>query len=322
MVFLLNLYQATFYLSTVLLAITIAVFVLAVSLLGRAVRISIVEQERNQKEVLSRNRDSMKKLREQFQKATKGQSQPNINSIQKNINRIIWRQRLSRLKLIWICIKPNFLQVPLGVLLPGSLFIIAIASSNLAIYFESSSHNTALIFWYTSILTMIIGTIVIILTLRVTQSVAITSEETSRVREKEVFISALQEYEESKKPVLLLGFSTEQPPFTLSIDQNKEIEFTIYLSKGDIARKPEVHFFAPLEFEFPGQKSLIQPDTYDTIGGHRSTAVKFIDCKPQTNLRNKLSIKAPSQSGKYVLYYQISCELFVGNKSAFTVIVE
>lgn len=316
------LYQATFYLSTVLLAVTITVFVLAVSLLGRAVRISTVEQEKNQKEVLSISQASMRELEERFKKASKDQSQPDITSIQKSINRIKSLQRRSRLKLLWICIKPNFLRVPLGVLLPGLLFIIAIASSALAIYFESTSHITALSFWYVSMVVMIIGTIFIILTLVVTQSVSVTSEETSHVRQKEVFISALREYDESQKPILILEFSNEQPPFTLSVDQQKEIDFSIRLTRGDIARKPEIWFFAPAEFGFPGKETRIQPATLPKIGGYISTAFNFKDCGQGVTLSGKLLIKAPSQPNKYLLYFQVMSELFVGDDFSFEVRVE
>lgn len=315
----LTLYQATFYLSTLFLAITITVFILAVSLLGRAVRISTVEQEKNQKEILSRNKASMEELKE---KASKGQFKPDIASIQKSINIIKRRQRFSRLKLWWICIKPHFLEVPLGVLLPGSLFIISIASSALAIYFESSSHDTALSLWYTSIVIMIIGAIFIIFILRVTQSVALTSEEISHVRQKEVFTSALHEYYESQKPELVLEFYAEQPPFTLSVDQQKEIDFNITLSKSDIARKPVIWFFAPAEFDFPGKGTIIQTRMSSTTGGYRSTTFEFKDCTKGVFLTGKLLIKAPSQPNKYVLYYQVMSELFVGDEFPFEVRVE
>lgn len=62
-------YQATFFLSIALLAIVITVFVLAVSLLGRAVRISIEEQVQSEQDGLKRSQSEIANLTEQFKRA-------------------------------------------------------------------------------------------------------------------------------------------------------------------------------------------------------------------------------------------------------------
>lgn len=312
-------YQATFYLSIVLLAILITLFVLAVSLLGRAVRISIDEQEKAEQASLSRSQSEIQDLSKQFKKAEKSHIQPDIDRIQKSIKKIKWSQRFSKIKLRWICIKPKFLGVPLGVILPGSLFLVSIVTSTLAIYFESSSHNTALSLWYISLITVIMGMINILLTLRVTQSVAITSDEISYLRQKELMKSALIEVEEVKTPSLEFSFSDENPPFDIGADQQKNIDFHIHLTKGYPARNIGVMFFVPEGFGFPGHTTHKQPISVQTVAGLLSASVNFDYCTTSFDPASSINIKAPSNQGAYKAWYKVGCDRFDGELQSFDI---
>lgn len=312
-------YQATFYLSVVLLAILITLFVLAVSLLGRAVRISIDEQEKTEQASLSRNQSEIQDLNKQFKKAEKAHIQPDIDRIQKSINKIKWSQRFSKIRLRWICIKPKFLGVPLGVILPGSLFLVSIVTSTLAIYFESSSHNIALSLWYISLITVIMGIINIFLTLRVIQSVAITSEETSYLRQKEMMKSALIEAEEVKIPSLEFLFSYENPPFDIGADQQKNIDFRVHLAKGDTARNISSMFFVPEGFSFPGHATHKQPPSVKTVAGLLSASINFDCCTKGFDTSSSINIKAPSNQGVYEAWYKVGCDRFDGELQSFEI---
>ena len=312
------LYQSTFFLALALLAIVITLFVLAVSLLGRAIRISIEEQEKTEKDQLARSQNETRELNKQFTRASKKHVQPDIDRIQKSINKIKWYQRLSKLKLRWIRIKPNFLRVSLGVLSPAALFIIAIATSALAIYFESESHDTAISLWYTSLITLILGIANMLLTLRVTQSVAITSEETSYLRQKEMMISALTSVEEGKIPAFVLSFD-ENIPFNIISGQNKTIPFRIQLIKGTIARKPKAMFFLPEGFSAPAHAVFKQWDQIPEIGGLQSFECEFTDCTQAFNPTGKITITASPEKGSYEVMYKLGSEEFNGELERFTV---
>lgn len=56
-----SIYQLTFFLAVALLAIVITVFVLAVSLLGRAVKLSVEEQEKAEKDRKKDTENEIKK---------------------------------------------------------------------------------------------------------------------------------------------------------------------------------------------------------------------------------------------------------------------
>lgn len=312
-------YQATSYLSIALLAIVITVFVLAVSLLGRAVRISIEEQEKFEEDGLKRSQSEIADLTEQFKRAGDKNEQLDMDRIQKSINKIKWRQRFSKMKLRWISIKPKFLGVPLGVIFPSLLFLVAFISSAFAIYFESSSHSMALSLWYTSLITILIGTTNILLTLRVTQSVAITSEETSYLRQKEMMKSALIEVEEAKKSSLILIFQSEQPPFDIESDQQKKFDFRIHLNKGDVAVHLTVMFFVPDGFIFPGRHSYKQELFVGTVGGLLSSEINIERCTKAFDQVDEIIIKAPSKKGSYKAWYKVGCDSTDGEFVSFKI---
>lgn len=312
-------YQATVYISIALLAIVMTVFVLAVSLLGRAVRISIEEQVKFERNGLEKSQSEIANLTEQLKKAVETNEQPNMDRIQKSINKIKWRQTFSKLKLRWISIKPKFLGVPLGVIVPGLLFLVAFFSSTFATYFEPSSHSMALSLWYTSLITILIGIINILFTLRVTQSVAITSEETSYLRQKEMMKSALIEVEEAKKPSLILQFQNEQPPFDIVSNQQKVIAFTIHLDKGDIAVHPRVMFFVHEGFKFPGHRSHKQPLTVKKVGGLLSSIIDFQRCTKAFDEIGRITIGAPSEKDSFEAWYKVGCDSYDGEFIPFKI---
>ncbi len=313
------LYQATFWLSLALLAIVITVFVLAVSLLGRAVRISVEEQEKAEQDNLTRNQREILELNVRLNEATENNEKPDIDSLQKSINKIKRHQRYLNWKLRWICIKPKLLRVPLGVILPGTLFVAAIFLSTSAIYYDSSSHETALWLWYSSLATTTIGMIIIVFTLRVTQSVSASTDEASLIRQKEMLKSAMIEVEEEKKPYLEFGFQYEQPPFKIISDQEKQINFYIHMTKGDIARKPRVMFFAPEGFVFPSRTVHKQPNNVGTVGGYLSTTFDLSDCTGAFDSSDSIIIKAPPKKGSYRLWYKVTCERFRGELESFDI---
>lgn len=241
-----------------------------------------------------------------------------MDRIQKSINKIKWRQRFLKLKLRWISIKPKFLGVPLGVIFPGLLFLIAFFSSTFAIYFESSSHSMALSLWYTSLITILIGTINLFLTLRVTQSVAITSEETSYLRQKEMMVSALLDVEERKRPSFTLGFR-ESMPINIKSDEVLAINVYIHLTSGTIARKARAMVFLPKEFEAIGHTIFRQPDHLDMFGGLDSFQITFNDCTRAFDPSETINIKAPSEKRAYEILYKLGSEEFDGQIEKFTV---
>lgn len=313
------LYQSTFWLALALLAIVITVFVLAVSLLGRAIRISVEEQERVEQEKRKSSSEQITKLNSQLNEAAKKEGQPDIDSLKKNINDLQKQLRLANWRLRWICFKPKLLRVTWGALFPASLFVISIVTSSLAIYYDPTSHDIALSLWYTSIFFIILGIILIILTLTVTQDVAASTDEASFIRQKEMMKSALFEVEEAKKPSLILKFLNEQPPFDIVSNQEKVIDFFLHLDKGDIAVHPRVMFFVPEGFMFPGHSFYKQSLSVRIVGGLLSATINFERCAKAFDEINKITIVAPSEKDSYEAWYKVGCDSYDGELIPFKI---
>ena len=81
-------YQLTFYLSLALLAIVITVFVLALSLLGRAVRISSEEQQKAEQERQERNQAQLGIIQGKLDTTKADEKHPDIESLTKSLREL------------------------------------------------------------------------------------------------------------------------------------------------------------------------------------------------------------------------------------------
>lgn len=312
------LYQSTFWLALALLAIVITAFVLAVSLLGRAIRISVKEQETVEQEKRESSSEQIKKFNSQLNEAIEKDEQPDIDSLKKQINDLQKQLRHANWRLRWICFKPKLLRVTWGALFPASLFIISIVTSSLALFYDPSSHSIALFLWYTSICFITLGSILIILTLTVIQDVASSTDETSFIRQKEMMKSAMVEVEEEKKPGIEVIFN-KQLPFDLISTQPTEIAFRLTMTKGYIAKSTKIMFFAPKGFDFPGLPTLIQQDWVADVAGHLSTQLDIGDYIKGFDPFRILKITSPPEKGSYQLWYKVVSEAFNGVLTPFEV---
>ena len=80
-----SVYQLIFFLAIALLAIATTVFVLAVSLLGRAVRLSVEEQTEAEERRKKDTENEIKKIQENLDQA-KSQGRLNVGDLTKNLN--------------------------------------------------------------------------------------------------------------------------------------------------------------------------------------------------------------------------------------------
>jgi uncharacterized membrane protein (DUF106 family) len=113
-------FEALFFIAIGLLAITITVFVLAVSLLGRAVKLSLEEQERTESERKADSERTRTELKEKLEQATYDRESL-VKSLKEYKKKIEKHDRTLR----WIRWKPNLLKVKWGVFIPCFLFIVA-----------------------------------------------------------------------------------------------------------------------------------------------------------------------------------------------------
>ncbi len=315
-----SVYQLTFFLSLVLLAIVITVFVLAVSLLGRAVKLSVQEQIRAEERRKQDTQNEIKKMVGKLKKA-KAKGRIDIGDLTKSLKDLQNRDSRHKWKLRWIRIKPKLLTANGGALIPGALFLIAVIFSGLALDQPSETATASLYMWI-SLIALGIGICFVCLTLKVIQGVAITSEETAFMREVEVFKTGLRAFEEEKEPKLALEFLSEEPPLHIEPSEEKELEVGLKLTHGLIARNPEVFFMAPKGFDFPDKNTWFQSEDRKALAGNITASVGFRNCRPELVYIGTINIKAPEEKGIYNLWYYIKCEDFDSGYHKFEAVVD
>lgn len=315
-----SIYQLIFFLAIALLAIVITVFVLAVSLLGRAVKLSAQEQTEAEEKRKKDTENEIKKIQDKLKKA-KAAGRVDVKDLTRSLQDLESRDTRHKWKLRWIKIKPKLLTASWGALIPGALFLISAIFSGLAFNQLGETATVSLYMWI-SLIALGIGICFVCLTLKVIQGVAITSEETAFVRQKDMYKAALIEFEEEKTPHLELAFVDEEPPFQIEAGKEKTIQFVVGLTRGEIARKPKVTFLAPSGFYFPRKETWLQPKNKQHIGGYITCRFDFSDISGSAQSMGKLKIKAPSQADTYNLKYIISCEKFESDHKEFAVEVK
>lgn len=313
-------YQSMFFLAIALLAISITVFVLAVSLLGRAIRLSVEEQERAEKDRKKDTESEIKKIQDKLEQA-KAAGRVDVGDLSQSLQDLERKDSKHKWKLRWIKIKPKLLKVSWGALIPGAFFLTAIVLSALALYWVREATIASIYMWL-AVASMLIGICFVCLTLKVIEGVAVTSEEISLLRQKDILKTALKEHEEEKRPKLALQFEEKQPPFHIKAGEQMTIEFGLHFVQGEIARKLGAYIFAPSGFEFPGKHTWVQGKHVGEVTEHVTTGFEYGDCTSGIAPARNLIIKAPSKTGKFKLKYKIVCEGFDGDIEKFNVVVE
>lgn len=315
-------YQITCLVSLGLLGIVVAIFVLAVTQVGRATESASREQQNKMLQKKEVNLKQIEVIQGQLEKAKEAgkideselskeleKTKEELKSYDNEIKRIQERVVMIRRKG--------------AVIYPGACFILALAlslaSSGLA---ESQNLLTlALWLWIISIGILIFGMYRVFRTLGAIEEVTITSGEAVD-KLPEAVKSALRELEEEKKPELELEFTNEKPPFSYKVGEERAIVFGTRVTKGTIARNASVVFFAPPGFDFPGMDKAVQSKDIARVGGYLTAYFNFERCTRPIKLSEEIRIKAPNSAGKYILLYRISCdEGFDSDYNSFEVIV-
>lgn len=314
-------FEALFYFAVGLIAITVTIFVLAVSLLGRAIKLSVQEQTIAEERSKKDTDDEIQELQEELEKA-KAECQLSPEVLIRKLQKLESKQRRHKQKLFWIKLKPKLLTTIGGVFIPGIFFILSIIFSLIARHELSQSISAATsTYLFLTILFMVIGILYICLILRVIQGVAITTEETAFTIQKEVFKEALLEIDEAKKPTLFLEFSDSKPPFHVVADSEFTIDFSVGLNKGQVAKNSVIAFWTPAAFKFPeGTKKL--PTRYKKYAEHTSCRLDVGELRFPFDTLLSIKLTTPSEPGKYMCVYRLYCEGFNSEYKEFDIIVE
>jgi predicted PurR-regulated permease PerM len=309
-----------FFLAIALLAITVTVFVLAVSLLGRAVKLSTQEQISAEQKRKKDTETEIKKIQDRLEKA-KSEEKVKVEELVKNLRDLEEKDRKHRNRIRWIKVKPKLLTATWGAIVPGALFIASAFFSTYALYYKDSV-SAANSYAFFATLTLLSGIIIVALTLKVIEGVAITSEETAFTRQVEQLKAALREFEEEKRPEIVLFWRKSQPPFHIKADSTQELVFSLLLTKGEVAANVLVGFYIPPGFSFPGRRTLIQADSSRLISKYVGVRLDYSAITPGPYIADTVVFKAPSVTGEFIAYYQLSCIGFQSELKEFKIVVE
>lgn len=320
-----SVFESLLLLGIGLLGITITIFVLAVSLLGKAIRASAQEKQTAEE---SRKKDTDEQVKELQTELTvlsaKGKlDNKQIQQLQDSLQGLQNKQAAHTRRLRWIRLKPRLLTATGGVLIPSLFFITSIIATIGALYFLTidQSNDTNNLFSAT-VLSLLIGIIWIAFVLKAIEEVTLTSDEVVFSRDKEMFVTALKEYDEARKPALLFLWKT-QPPFQFPSDSSQTINFAVKVDKADFAENVHVSFYLPTGFSFPGQEPLIQDSSAGLLSGLQTGSVSFDEpLLAGTNWTSKVAIKAPAASGEFPGYWQLKGKGAKTQGGSFKIIVK
>jgi len=219
----------------------ITIFVFAVSLLGRALEAAARNEREKITERKENNAKEMAAIRKEIEEAeAKGEIPKGLTRKLEKLERKDkdFSKELSRIRKA-----PELLTVKGGVFPPGVLLLVALILNGLAWYLSNIQIlRVPDIIWILGLAAMVYSIFRICRSLKVIESVAITSEEAALKRTIESFKIAQKELEEEKKPKLELIFEVPQPPFHVEAESEMTIKFRVGLSRGDVARNAIVAF--------------------------------------------------------------------------------
>ncbi|MEK7281957.1 MAG: hypothetical protein AAB037_06390 [Chloroflexota bacterium] len=321
-------YDVTILLSVALLVIIITVFVLSVTLLGRALesaRVAAKEAHQKEKENLV---NSLTQLEQRLKAAE--QKGDLIEDIKRQIEEHEKERKAIEKKAKTALRDFELLKVRGCVLYPGVLLLFASALATGARLIDSTTDTAIFTFdlsgialaiwalWLLSAATLLGGLFRIYEVLEVIEKVAVTGGEAQFQKQVEALKMALYQHEEGKRPVLEFEFIDNQLPFTLKPGIEGEVRYHVRLTQGDVAHNTEVWFYAPKGFDFTGKDTWHQEE--DFVPSRALTCKEVI----ATMLRGiwqrrTLKIKPPTEEDEYLLSYRLFCEGFQSDRMEFKV---
>ena len=309
--------DALIFASLTLLAIIVAIFVLAASLLGRAIHQASEEQrresEREKDEAEAQAAKLGKAIAEVQKKLNSADTAEAINSLKKELRQYEKECKASKKKSRKAARRYGryrVLTVQWGIL-PSSVLVLVslvLAAAGDAVTDDVAGYALLSL----SGLLLVGACYRIYQSLGVVQGVAVTTEEAQFEREAQALGAALERHEEKRRPRLALNFRDRKPPYTFKVGAEEVITFVVSLKRGDIARHASVLFFAPEGFEFPGKTTWRQHADFSPLPNALTAEVPLGDLIAAISFAQSVTMKLPAKVGVYTVKYRLCCEGFEG----------
>jgi len=306
-------YQLTFFLALGLLAIVVTVFVFAISLLGRAIEVAAKEQEKTTKDQKDAIEIEIAEILKQISSLQKKKSiGKELQELEKSLKKLRKQDEKFARKLGRIVKAPELLTVKGGVVPPASYLLGALILSGGAWYLANIQLPLTIpawiiptVIWLVAFAGIGYSIFRIYQSLKVIESVAITSEEAALKRTVEAFKMAEKELEEERRPEVTLRILSVSFPLTLQPDSEKELTLEMRLQRGDYLENMEVFLIVPPDFSFPSVKSFRKLPSDHLYPRFPYISHKFERIVPGMIYTWTYKIKSPTIPGKYPLIHSI-----------------
>ena len=318
-------YQLTFFVALGLLATVVTIFVFAVSLLGRAIEVAAKEQEKTTKDQKDAIEIEIAKILKQISSLRKKKSiGKELQELEKRLKKLRKQDEEFARKLGRIVKAPELLTVKGGVVPTTSYILGALILSGVAYYLFTIEN----LLWLIHVLIWILGFAAIgysifriYQSLKVIESIAITSEEAALKRTIESFKIAQKELEEEKKPELRLTFKGKKFPLHVKVDSEVSLPLDLRIHKGDFAENVKVYISASPGLDFSGEDTSTMPSdsdypNYIYMTWNVGEVIKGLVA------HKTITIKSPPTAGSFNIIYWIFCKGFRTKPTELEIVVE
>lgn len=310
-----TIFQIIIITSLTFVAIMIALFVFASSIYKGAIKIAADEEQ----EALNNRREFLEKRRKEIVKELKEaggdefaaklkESLTDLGVKTKQINQSISKSRD----------KVKRLNLKSMVVVPGFFLVLSLTGAGIAAMLSGGWQASA---WGASVVALIAGVVFIYRNLQ-------AIEKFSSIIDVSVLMEqALDAHAKKTNPKLFLDFWGENLKYKgiLKVGRGKtaEIAYVISLIQGTIGKKARVMFTATEEPENIDSVTIEEASVdYYGMTNPKRINMQYGDINPKEYEGTSIYMKAPEETGEYIMSYFLQCEGFTEDEKFFKIVVE
>ncbi len=302
------------------LAVTIPVFIFAVTLLGSAVARAQQEEERRKEE---QRKDLDLKIQDLQNKINALKESGDSSQLEAQLKQFNDAKKKFSKELVDIRRKYSRLEFNQCVTIPGSLFLVSAMLAQTSKLITVS--EVSFIVWLLAAITLGWGLYRLSLSLILVQEISLSSQELQHKKMTEAFKAALHAFEQERQAQLKITIVSPVFPHKCKPDSEIRIQTRTGLTKGRVAHNVEIWFYVPDGFGLvnpPENKAWRQASDF-VVPNIRTVKFELNSIRFGPYTPNVLVLKAPSIAGKYTLMYRADAdEVTLGRENLGEILVE
>lgn len=297
-----------------LVAIVIALFVFASSIYKGALKMAMNEV----REALENRREFMKERRkgivEELNKAGEDELVAKLKESLKELDVKTDEINQSISKSID---RVNRLSLKSMVAIPGYFIVLSVVGAGTAVFLSGSWQ---VVVWIASVAFLIVGIVTVYRNLQAMEEIS------SIIDLSTLMEQALDTHAKKTSPILFLDLWDkslhEEGILEVGRGETTEIKCDISLIQGTIGRKARVMFTATEELEFIDSETIEETSTsYKGMTNPKRIIMQYGDINPKEYEDSSINIKAPEETGEYIMSYVVQCEGFTADETFFKIVV-